>query len=77
MREFECTQNWLKDVISFIIERSFLLLGNKCEYDWKREMSYIEAKDFADEHGIELFEVSAKDGTNLELALMSFACGNL
>ena len=40
-------------------------------------MSYIEAKDFADEHGIELFEVSAKDGTNLELALMSFACGNL
>ena len=62
---------------NFYNRKKFSLAGNKCEYDWKREVSYIEAKDFADEHGIELFEVSAKDGINLELALMSFACGNL
>ena len=75
---FECAQNWLKDVIDFDKAERFLLLGNKCECErWNRQVSYTEAKDFADEHGIMLFEVSAKDGTNLELALMSFACGNL
>ena len=75
---FECAQNWLKDVIKFNKTENFLLLGNKCECErQKREVSYIEAKDFADEQGIMLFEVSAKDGTHLELALMSFACSNL
>ena len=75
---FECAQNWLKDVVNFNRKERFLLLGNKCECErWKREVSYIEARDFADEHGIMLFEVSAKERTNLELALITFACSHL
>ena len=75
---FESAKNWLMDVINFNRNESFLLLGNKCECErWKREVSYFGAKDFADEQGIMLFEVSAKDGTNVELALMSFACSKL
>ena len=34
-------------------------------------VEYRTAKDFADERGIMLMEVSAKDGTNVELAFLT------
>ena len=55
----------------------FLLLGNKCDRRRERAVSYIEAKDFADENDLMFFEVSAKDDTNLELAFISFVHDNL
>ncbi len=50
----------------------YVLLGNKADKEEEREVEYLEAKDFADKHGVLLFEVSAKDGTNVEFAFVSF-----
>ena len=35
--------------------------------------SIITTQNFADEHGMAFFEVSAKDGTNIELAITNMA----
>ena len=50
----------------------YMLLGNKSDRGEDREVKYLEAKSFANENGIILVEVSAKDGTNVEFAFVSF-----
>ena len=50
-----------------------ILIGNKCDLVDQREVSYLEAKDFAAEKGMLYVEVSAKDGTNVELILPTLA----
>ena len=51
--------------------KKVLLVGTKCDLTDKREVDYVSAKEFADENGLLFFEVSAKDGTNVELAFMT------
>ena len=48
-----------------------MLVGTKCDLTTKKVIEYYTARDFADEKGIVFFEVSAKDGVNTELALMT------
>lgn len=50
----------------------YMLLGNKADKEEEREVEYLEAKGFADEYGVLLFEVSARDGKNVEFAFVSF-----
>ncbi len=54
-------------------EAPIMLVGNKCDSTelLRKEVRYETARDFTDEHNYSLFEVSAKDGTNVEMALMS------
>lgn len=73
-------KEWLEELKSHDFsgrQPRFLLLGNKCDRRRERTVSYMEAKDFADENDLMFFEVSAKEGTNLELAFMSFVHNNL
>jgi len=44
-----------------------VLIGNKC--DIERQVSYDEAKKFADEHRLEYFEISAKLDKNVKKAI--------
>eukprot|EP00438_Fugacium_kawagutii_P013815 Skav210606 [mRNA] locus=scaffold234:103928:104791:+ [translate_table: standard] len=46
-----------------------ILLANKLDLESERRVSQEHAKHFATEHGFHYFEVSAKDGTNVEEAL--------
>ena len=48
-----------------------MVVGTGCDCKDK-QVDYVTAKDFADEHQLSFFEVSAKDGTNVELAFMTF-----
>ena len=48
-----------------------MLVGGKCDLTKEKVVDYRTAKDFADERGIMLMEVSAKDGTNVELAFVT------
>lgn len=50
----------------------YMLLGNKSDREGDREVKYMEAKGFANKNGIILVEVSAKKGTNVEFAFVSF-----
>jgi len=40
-----------------------MLVGNKCDLLGQRKVEFAAAEKFAADHGISLFEVSAKSGT--------------
>ena len=43
-----------------------ILVGNKCNMEEDRVVSYERGKQFADQLGLEFFETSAKDNVNVE-----------
>ena len=48
-----------------------ILIGNNCDLEDKREVSYQEGKDFAQKNNMLFFEVSAKNNTNINEAFES------
>ena len=42
------------------------LIGNKIDLENKREVSYEEGKNFAEENDLLFFETSAKEGNNIQ-----------
>ena len=42
------------------------LIGNKIDLENKREVSYEEGKNFAEENELLFFEASAKEGNNIQ-----------
>jgi Ras-related protein Rab-1A len=42
------------------------LVGNKCDLDNKRKVSYEEGKDIARQYNVTFFETSAKDTINID-----------
>ena len=50
---------------------NLMIVGTGCDREDKK-VDYITARDFANEHQLSFFEVSAKDGTNVELAFVTF-----
>ena len=42
------------------------LIGNKIDLENKREVSYEEGKNFAEENNLLFFETSAKEGNNIQ-----------
>ncbi len=72
METFENIQYWMSEIKRYgHPEAVVMLVGNKCDRTEKKNVDYSTARNFADEHNLTFFEVSAKDGTNTELALMS------
>ena len=47
-----------------------LLIGNKCDLKFEREVSTADGQEFADKHGLIFFETSAKAGSNVETAFI-------
>jgi len=43
-----------------------ILIGNKCDLDEKRKVTFEQGKEFADTHGMKFFETSAKNAHNVE-----------
>lgn len=71
-KTFDNVQNWIEELRQHTsVNTPLLLLGNKCDLTEEKVVDYETAKDFADEHNIPFFEVSAKDGTNVELSVMT------
>ena len=63
---------WLEEVKKYAsAEATVMLVGSKCDLTEEKVVDYRTAKDFADERGIMLMEVGAKDGTNVELAFLT------
>ncbi len=48
-----------------------MLVGNKCDLVGSKMVRYCTAKHFADEQELPLVELSAKDGTNIDFAILS------
>ena len=51
------------------------LVGTKCDCTSDKVVEYSRAQEFASERQIPFFEVSSKDGTNVELAFMTLVAG--
>ncbi len=49
------------------------LIGNKCDLEAQRDVTYEEAKQFADENGLTFVETSAKTGEKVEEAFIETA----
>ena len=48
-----------------------ILVGNKSDLDEKRQVSYDQGKEFADNHGMKFIETSAKTSFNVGESFVS------
>ena len=68
---FDNVPYWIEEARKFgRPDVKLIIVGTGCDCKGKK-VDYITAKDFADEHQLSFLEVSAKDGTNVELAFMT------
>ena len=70
-KTFDNVPCWLEEVKNASPEATVMLVGGKCDLTKEKVVDYRTAKDFADERGIMLMKVSAKEGTNVELAFLT------
>ena len=71
-KTFDNVPYWLEEVEKNVSpETTVMLVGSKCDLTAEKVVDYRTATDFADERGIMLMEVSAKDGRNVELAFLT------
>jgi len=49
-----------------------ILIGNKCDLEEERKVSYEEGRNLAEEYGLKFFEVSAKTSENIDFVLKMF-----
>ena len=69
---FEHVKNWMADVDKFAKEGVLrILVGNKCDLDSKRQVSFENGKELADKYGIKFLETSAKETVNIDELFVS------
>lgn len=71
---FVNVKQWLQEIDRYACECvNKLLIGNKCDLESKRAVSYETAKQFADSIGIPFIQTSAKNSVNIEGAFKQMA----
>ena len=66
---FENLNSWLIEIEKNANKNVYkLLIGNKCDLEEKRKVSYQEGKDFATSNGMQFIETSAKADTKVKEA---------
>ena len=71
---FDNVKGWLKEVNRREQETPYkLLLGNKCDQDSKRVISFEAANEYANKLNIPYLETSAKDAINVDQAFVNMA----
>ena len=66
---FESLSHWLIEIEKNARKNvKILLMGNNCDLEDKRQVSYQEGKDFAAKNNLIFFEASAKDNINIKEA---------
>ena len=51
-----------------------ILVGNKCDMEDERVISFERGKQLADSLGLEFFETSAKENINVRVSILSDLC---
>ncbi|CAF1287606.1 unnamed protein product [Adineta steineri] len=68
---FENLNNWLDEINNHGGKHVMkLIIGNKCDLAGEKEVSFDRAEEYGIKSNISMFEVSARDFTNVELAFM-------
>ena len=64
---FESISTWIEDCKNSSPKSVFMVLvGNKCDLEQEREITFDEGKELAESNGMLFFETSAKTGQNVE-----------
>jgi len=73
-KSFNNIRTWFSNVEQHASEGvNKILIGNKCDWEEKRQVSTEQGQQLADELGIPFLEVSAKSNINIEKAFYSLA----
>lgn len=73
-QSFQELDGWLSDLQSLATPNAVILLvGNKADCNEDRQITAQEAEDYAQRHGLEYLETSAKEGTNVNEAFVRLA----
>jgi len=71
---FNHLKGWLAEVQEHSTkEMTIMLIGNKCDLEHKRAVTYEEGKKFAEENGLIYMETSAKTDSNVDEAFINTA----
>ena len=66
---FKNINNWLIEIEKNANKNVYkILVGNKCDLEDKRTVSYQQGKELAETYGIQFIETSAKSNTNVDEA---------
>lgn len=66
---FSAIQNWMAEVEKHASDNiSRILVGNKCDLESQRAVSFEEGQELADHYCVRFLETSAKDSKNVEQA---------
>jgi Ras-related protein Rab-1A len=72
MESFQNLNSWLIEIeknASKSVHK--ILVGNKCDLENERKVTYEQGKDFAAQYGMQFFETSAKNSTNVSQAFIA------
>ena len=73
-QSFKNIDNWLGEVEKHASENvNKLLVGNKCDLESNRQVTYEEGKAYADQLGIKFIETSAKESKNVDSAFITMS----
>lgn len=73
-QSFKDVENWLSEVEKFANENVVkLLVGNKCDLESQRQVTFAQGKEFADSLGVKFIETSAKNAINVDKAFFTLA----
>lgn len=73
-QSFRDIENWLTEVEKHANEKvNKLLVGNKCDLESQRQVTFEEGKAYADQLGIKFIETSAKNSVNVDNAFFTMA----
>ena len=71
---FKNVSTWIQDCKNQSPKTIFMVLvGNKCDLNDKREVSYEDGNDLAERNNMLFYETSAKNGDNIEEIFMNSA----
>jgi GTPase SAR1 family protein len=69
---FNNINNWLIEIEKNANKNVYkILIGNKCDLEEKRQVSYEQGKEFADTYGMKFIETSAKTNQNVHEAFVT------
>jgi len=67
IESFNNINSWLIEIEKNANKNVYkILIGNKCDLEEKRQISYEQGKEFADTYGMKFIETSAKTNHNVQ-----------
>ena len=72
LESFQNLNSWLIEIEKNASKNVYkILVGNKCDMESERKVTIEQGKDFASQYGMQFFETSAKESTNVSDAFIA------